>query len=388
MLSLVLVLILLSMGVSAQVGIGTTTPHTSAILDVSSTNRGLLIPRMTSAQRNAIPAIAGLMVYDTEFKEHFHFDGTQWRRLLNSSYWFRSSSGAWLYNTSDSIGIGTISPDQKLHISSGNIYLQDNRTGKSPHLIFDAPAVDYKEGGLQWIRTGDTLAAVDYVANPSFNNYLKFSVGNSGRNPDLILNSIGNLGMGTADPQVLMHLRQGDATEMLRLDATNPMIQFRRRMGSQIYTWEDVGFIQTSDFNFRIGLNSSNTTGKFVIRTHGADQVFVDNTGMSIATTASAPGYRLRVGGKMICEEVLIKLEANWPDYVFEKNYRLPSFAELREYITENKHLPGIPSAAQVASEGVSVGDMQKRMMEKIEELTLYILDLEKQVRELKQNQK
>ena len=114
MLSLVLVLILLNMGVSAQVGIGTTTPHTSAILDVSSTNRGLLIPRMTSAQRNAIPAIAGLMVYDTEFKEHFHFDGTQWRRLLNSSYWFRSSSGAWLYNTSDSIGIGTISPDQKI----------------------------------------------------------------------------------------------------------------------------------------------------------------------------------------------------------------------------------------------------------------------------------
>jgi hypothetical protein len=85
-----------------------------------------------------------------------------------------------------------------------------------------------------------------------------------------------------------------------------------------------------------------------------------------------------------MCEELRVQLRANWPDYVFNNNYKLLPLAELKKFIQQNNHLPNIPKASVIEKEGIEVGDMQKKMMEKIEELTLYILDLQKQVDELK----
>jgi len=95
-----------------------------------------------------------------------------------------------------------------------------------------------------------------------------------------------------------------------------------------------------------------------------------------IAGTSLANGYIFCVDGKIIAEEMRIQNSTNWPDYVFQKNYDLMSLDELKESIETNQHLPNIPSAAEVENDGILVGDMQKKMMEKIEELTLYILDL------------
>jgi hypothetical protein len=106
-----------------------------------------------------------------------------------------------------------------------------------------------------------------------------------------------------------------------------------------------------------------------------------------IAGTSIPAGYLLAVDGKIISEELKVQLSGDWPDYVFDKKYKLPSFTELRNYIAVNKHLPNIPAAADVEKNGIEVGDMQKRMMEKIEELTLYILKLEQEVTALKNKQ-
>jgi hypothetical protein len=89
-----------------------------------------------------------------------------------------------------------------------------------------------------------------------------------------------------------------------------------------------------------------------------------------------ATGYMLSVDGKIISEELRIQNSNNWPDYVFADQYELMPLDELKASIELNKHLPNIPSAVVVAEEGILIGDMQKRMMEKIEELTLYILDM------------
>jgi hypothetical protein len=67
---------------------------------------------------------------------------------------------------------------------------------------------------------------------------------------------------------------------------------------------------------------------------------------------------------------------ASWPDYVFGDQYELMPIDELQKSIRLYKHLPNIPSASEVEKDGILVGDMQNRMMEKIEELTLYIIDL------------
>ena len=99
----------------------------------------------------------------------------------------------------------------------------------------------------------------------------------------------------------------------------------------------------------------------------------------------AASAYKLTVTGKIICEELKVKLVSSiWPDYVFDKKYKLPTLSYLENFIEKNKHLPNIPSAAEVEKNGIEVGDMQKKMMEKIEELTLYIIDLQKQIDLLK----
>lgn len=97
-----------------------------------------------------------------------------------------------------------------------------------------------------------------------------------------------------------------------------------------------------------------------------------------------ATGYKLSVRGKIMCEEVRVQLYAAWPDYVFDNAYPLRSLPELEKFILNNKHLPGIPKAATIEKDGLDMGDMQKRMMEKIEELTLYIIQQQKEIEALK----
>lgn len=93
-------------------------------------------------------------------------------------------------------------------------------------------------------------------------------------------------------------------------------------------------------------------------------------------------GYALSVNGKIISEEV--RVEANvWPDYVFQNNYRLIPLGQLEQFINANKHLPDIPAADQVQKEGIALGDMNRRLLEKIEELTLYIIQQDKKINSL-----
>jgi hypothetical protein len=91
-------------------------------------------------------------------------------------------------------------------------------------------------------------------------------------------------------------------------------------------------------------------------------------------------GYKLSVNGKIITEEVLVSLRGNWPDYVFNNNYKLKNIDELETYIKTNKHLPNIPSASEMAT-GIETGNMITKQMEKIEELTLYIIEQNKNIK-------
>jgi len=101
------------------------------------------------------------------------------------------------------------------------------------------------------------------------------------------------------------------------------------------------------------------------------------------ATAVAIIGNDMTVSGKIKANELQIKSNP-WADYVFDESYNLKSLSEVEAYIKENKHLPDIPSAKEVYEEGLSVGDMQAKQMAKIEELTLYIIDLQKQVNALK----
>ncbi len=107
---------------------------------------------------------------------------------------------------------------------------------------------------------------------------------------------------------------------------------------------------------------------------------------VSIGTATAPAGYKLAVGGKIVAEEIVVKLQANWPDYVFESTYKLPSLSELERFIIANKHLPDVPSAQEVKENGLSVGEMNTILLKKVEELTLHVIALKKEVDLLKKS--
>jgi hypothetical protein len=80
--------------------------------------------------------------------------------------------------------------------------------------------------------------------------------------------------------------------------------------------------------------------------------------------------------------------QATWPDYVFEEKYPLLPLPELSQFVKSNKHLPEIPTEKEVSENGLDLGDMNALLLKKIEELTLYVIDLQKQVDELKKDSK
>lgn len=115
-----------------------------------------------------------------------------------------------------------------------------------------------------------------------------------------------------------------------------------------------------------------------------AGDIFLGNVygNVGISTNKIPAGYKLAVNGKIICTELKVQLKAQWPDYVFAKNYRLTSFDNLRKFIAAHRHLPGVPAASEM-KEGIQVGELVNIQMKKIEELTLYILQLESRLKAL-----
>lgn len=103
----------------------------------------------------------------------------------------------------------------------------------------------------------------------------------------------------------------------------------------------------------------------------------MDNGNVGIGT--ANPVAKLSVAGNILAEEVKVKLQADWPDYVFTPSYNLPSLKETEQHIKEKGHLPGIPSAEEVKNNGVDLGDMNARLLQKIEELTLHLIELKKE---------
>jgi hypothetical protein len=101
---------------------------------------------------------------------------------------------------------------------------------------------------------------------------------------------------------------------------------------------------------------------------------------LSIGTDNLPAGYKLSVGGDAIMEKVKVQTEGSWPDYVFAKDYALRSLDELKEFIAKNGHLPNVPSAKEIKESNQDLGLIQLKLLEKIEELTLYTIEQEKEI--------
>ncbi len=101
---------------------------------------------------------------------------------------------------------------------------------------------------------------------------------------------------------------------------------------------------------------------------------------LRVGTTDLPSGYKLSVGGDAIVEKMKVSVQGQWPDYVFGQGHKPLRLDSLSSFIDKYKHLPGIPSASEIGSTGHDLGLMQQKLLEKIEELTLYVIEQNKRI--------
>jgi hypothetical protein len=286
-----------------------------------------------------------------------------------------------IYNTNTlNVGIGTMWPQYKLHVNGQGHFYHPAPVSYSPG----------EQGGQYFMGGGLSVSSQNLDNFPAGveNNYLSFDGRrlqtfvrriDDGSVSDyagsLVLNPIdGNVGIGTNyAPNRKLEIYKGRILFTGAQDPANFVyggIEFTNGAGNALR-----GFVGMAGDNL-IGFYGY-TGGGFGLLMH------VATGNVSIGSSTGATGYKLSVGGKIMAEEIRVQSMAAWPDYVFKKDYRLPTLSELEKQIATNGHLPNIPDAQTIEKEGIKLGDMQTRMMEKIEELTLYIIDLDKKYKEL-----
>jgi len=377
---------------SQNVGIGTTTPNASAQLDVTSASKGLLLPRMTQVQRNAILSPAnGLMIYQTDgLSGFYYYDGLLWIQFGTGSatnYW--TTNGTSIFNNNiGNVGIGVSPPAYKLDID-GRMRIRTGTVG-SVSTSSGMWLEDYRNGTNRiFLGMQDSIHAGFYGGGSGDVGWdFNFNATN------------GNIGIGADNPSDKLHVKG-----FMRIDPVGAYGGARLKMYSATNIDQSyIGFynqFSASNPSATIGYSSGNN---HLFLSCGTGDMFLSDAGLGIETASPtaklhvngnvmigsgspALGYSLSVNGKIISEEVRVALSGtpNWPDYVFENDYRLMPLPQLEKFISQQKHLPDIPSASQVKKEGFDLGNMNRRLLEKIEELTLYIIAQDKKINSIQE---
>jgi hypothetical protein len=292
-----------------------------------------------------------------------------------------------LQPTAGKVGIGTTTPNNKLHLytSSGPIGMT-LQTGTSYSYV---------------VNDGNNIILASDQGTTGF----KLLVNRNAPDNSMAINSIGNVGIGTTSPQSKLHVTGNQSINWQETDDAK---------GTALVTIGDRGgngslFINTPTHTpyYPAGLgidgsyDSNSWTSTINIKAFGVkymswhsvlafhtsngasinEAMRIDpNSNVGIGTTH--PAYKLDVFGTIRAKEVKVDLNGV-ADFVFKPDYQLRPLSEVEKYIKANSHLPEIPSAAEVAQNGLSLGDMQNKLLQKVEELTLYSIEQEKKNAEL-----
>lgn len=283
----------------------------------------------------------------------------------NATYINHYSKGNTYLNPQGGIvGIGTSSPQNPLHIVSSTHHHQLKLQGTNG-----------KHSWIQFYPNGSNM--INWQIGANTNGFSIYDVSNSKYN--LTVDNSGNIGIGISNPSSKLQLMNGN--NGISFEATE--------------SWEGLGFNRSAK-NGQI-LNITKSAWQFTARDerfslegyNGASNNLLNilkNGNIGIGT--KSPDMKLTVKGNIHAEEVKIDLNVPAPDYVFKKNYDLRTIEEVEKFIKENSHLPEIPSAKEFEQNGVMQAEMDMNLLKKIEELTLYTIQQQKEIESLKKENK
>ena len=314
-----------------NVGIGTSNPTSK--LDVIGTIQGR--------------AVIKLLDYSNIVKADFAYDSAIDQMYL---YGYKPNSIFSIYTggkrqfditSTGNVGIGNTSPEHKLSVS-GNI---SSKTSTN-------------EGGAIFLEN-DSKTATDvsyrwalYNMTGSYGNSLQFWNYNrefTAYGPKLTIADDGSVGIGTTTPTAKLQV--------------NGSAKFQ---GNTFFTGDYSEWFDEANRPLAIAYN----------RNSNVYLVAGTSTG-NVGIGTNAPREKLSVNGKIRAHEIKVE-QANWPDYVFEDSYKNLSLKEVEKFIKKNKHLPDMPTAAAIEKNGLALGEIVKLQQQKIEELTLHLIQQEK----------
>jgi hypothetical protein len=185
-------------------------------------------------------------------------------------------------------------------------------------------------------------------------------------------NNYSKLGIGTAAPNAFLHISTPNVTWhgfLLEQNSTAATVAQETRV--------------KNDASAGLIIANTVSTYKEVFKVLGNGRTIIGSK-----TSVAHPTASLTVGGKIVCQDLYVTAITDWPDYVFADNYKLPSLSEVKSYYSLNKHLPGVPTAKEIEEKGISVSETSTIQMQKIEELTIYMVQLKEEIDQLKKENK
>ncbi|ASZ14284.1 hypothetical protein KTO58_02495 [Chitinophaga pendula] len=290
------------------------------------------------------------------------------------------------FPTSGAVGIGTTEPSALLHVNNGNIRLTN-------------PSVYPYGVNIDLSLTGNWAREFSFSAN---SNGKLFSLGalsdsagfiygyiggntvenTAYRTPWMVFKSNGYIGINNKTPNAQLEISGGPVwtsngwTKSLKLQngAAVELAGSKRTFG--------LGTSGDKLYLFNIQPDGNAAAQYFLVADGNTGNVTIGN----VNTDYNGNNYKLAVDGAIGTRKIRVQQGA-WSDFVFHDNYDLPKLSAVEKYIREHKHLEGIPSENEVKKDGIDVGEMNKLLLQKIEELTLHIIELNKRLEKVEAKQ-